>query len=723
MGTRRVVALAILACGVVHAEPLPDRTDRVIGLARVWAKVKLFHPYLAYKDLDWDAPLIAAIPRAEAATTVAEYRAALQDMLAALHDPVTRLVDAPASKPPTGDWLTTPAPGVLRVGVAALVGTDDLMQVYESGGKVVALAAKAKALVVDLRGAKHDPAMLAISQLAVAFPPATEWPLERSLEHRGYRSQADQISEQYDTTFVTSLSHPQTGSQGAVPHVVFVLDRASAIPSAALALQAAGRATLVSDGPLDEANAVTTTTVALPAGLVAQVRIGELLWSPPAPDIVAKSAEVDARALAIATSAPATARPRAHAAPALPLPRARDDLDYADRPYPARELRMLGAIEMWAVIDSVYPYRYLIADWDAALRDGLAHVAAAKDRDAYLDALREMGAAIGDGHVAVLAAHPDPTSRSTAPVDTRLIDGKLTAIRVLDKATIAVGDVIETIDGAPAAARLAALRKVTSAGTDESRDQMAAGRVLRGRDGTAVKLGLRDARGALREVSVVRTIANAKALWDDPPPGAHWKKLDGGRVGYVDLNGLTVAEVPAMFDDFKATRAIVFDMRGYPNATGPAIVPRINTNHATHGNEYLTPLASGRGDPHDQRARYFEELPALPKDASLYRGKVVVLIDDRAVSQAEDTCMQFEAAASPTFVGSPTHGTDGGVTYARLPGGLRFRFTGQEIRHADGRQLQRIGIQPQVVVRPTLAGIRAGKDEVLDRALAWISSH
>jgi C-terminal processing protease CtpA/Prc len=52
-----------------------------------------------------------------------------------------------------------------------------------------------------------------------------------------------------------------------------------------------------------------------------------------------------------------------------------------------------------------------------------------------------------------------------------------------------------------------------------------------------------------------------------------------------------------------------------------------------------------------------------------------------------------------------------------LPGGLYVSFTGHDVRHADGRQLQRIGLQPQVSVRPTAAGIRAGRDEVLERAL------
>jgi hypothetical protein len=52
----------------------------------------------------------------------------------------------------------------------------------------------------------------------------------------------------------------------------------------------------------------------------------------------------------------------------------------------------------------------------------------------------------------------------------------------------------------------------------------------------------------------------------------------------------------------------------------------------------------------------------------------------------------------------------------QLPRTSKWRYTGR----ADGRQLQRVGLVPHLRVEPTIAGIRAGRDEVLDRALAWI---
>ena len=73
-----------------------------------------------------------------------------------------------------------------------------------------------------------------------------------------------------------------------------------------------------------------------------------------------------------------------------------------------------------------------------------------------------------------------------------------------------------------------------------------------------------------------------------------------------------------------------------------------------------------------------------------------MLIDERAISQAEHTGLFFKAANNTTFVGSSTIGANGDVTTFLLPGGLRVSFTGHDVRWPDGRQLQRIGLVPDV---------------------------
>src|SRR5687768_333098 len=66
------------------------RLSRLAGLAKVWGTVKYFHPYLAYRNIDWDKALVAAIPKVNAAKTPQEYDSAINEMLAALNDTSTR---------------------------------------------------------------------------------------------------------------------------------------------------------------------------------------------------------------------------------------------------------------------------------------------------------------------------------------------------------------------------------------------------------------------------------------------------------------------------------------------------------------------------------------------------------------------------------------------------------------------------------------------------------
>jgi C-terminal processing protease CtpA/Prc len=103
----------------------------------------------------------------------------------------------------------------------------------------------------------------------------------------------------------------------------------------------------------------------------------------------------------------------------------------------------------------------------------------------------------------------------------------------------------------------------------------------------------------------------------------------------------------------------------------------------------------------------------LPRsDKWKYKGRTVILIDERAISQAEHTGLFFEAANGTRFIGSPSSGTNGDVTSFSVPGGISISFSGQSVRHADGRQLQRIGLVPDVLTRPTIRGIQSGRDEV-----------
>jgi len=225
---------------------------------------------------------------------------------------------------------------------------------------------------------------------------------------------------------------------------------------------------------------------------------------------------------------------------------------------------------------------------------------------------------------------------------------------------------------------------------------------------------VRGADGATRTVKVARirnpSIAREGDIWHVLP----------GNIGYVDLTRLTVEQVAEMFTAMKDTKAIIFDMRGYPNRTGWSIAPRLNTKKVTSGAIFRRPQLSESADFVTETTFSFEQ--ALPKtEEAIYKGRTVMLIDERAMSQAEWTGLVFEAASGTKFIGSNSAGAVGDRATVVLPGGINVTFTGHDVRHIDGRQVQRIGLVPDVAVRPTIAGIRQGRDEVLERAIAYVN--
>lgn len=705
----------------------PDRMARLVGLAAVWLEARVAHPAMLRGAVELDAAAVAAIPKVEAATTKQAYAAAIAGMLAVFNDPATRVEDPDAAPAPPSvpvQPLEQPAP---RLAVVTLAALADPATRGAAGTLIATLPEKLKGaeiVVFDLRapGLEHSVQMF-VDNAAAALPAVEKWSISRSIMHHGFRTQEGYTSGGYSSEY--ALAPRTTWQRGGpgVAHVVFVADARTPLPDVALGLQASGKATIASAEPLTDAPTAATRDVDLPWGLVARVRAEDVMM----PDGTAITADVTIPAKAsphafgveLGKQLVAGGKPPPHrTGPAVPaaLPSPRDDRDWPEAPLPPRELRVFAAIRAHGLLSRFYPYLDLVPGWDARLGPAILAAEAATDAKAYREALLGLGAHLRDGHVNVFSL-PQPR-RGRPWLEVRLVERRpiVTAIRdpELEKLGVRLGDEILALDGGPIDRRRAELRPITTAGTAAALENLVLSRALGGPPEQPVVLELRGADGKPRTVTLPRDRP------EPPPPPAHWKLL-AGDIGYADLRQLLTSEVDAMFAALGKTRGLVLDLRGYPKGTAWPMAPHLNVKRAEYGAMFTQPLVAALEGAGSQRrgTTFFQPLPQDPTKP-VYTGRVAVLIDDRAISQAEHTCLFFEAAAGATFVGAPTHGTNGDITVMRLPGGLRMTFTGQAVRHVDSRQLQQLGIQPTIPAAPTIAGVRAGKDEVLDRAVSWI---
>src|SRR4029079_7974381 len=132
------------------------------------------------------------------------------------------------------------------------------------------------------------------------------------------------------------------------------------------------------------------------------------------------------------------------------------------------------------------------------------------------------------------------------------------------------------VDGEDARARLARYAALISASTPQGLADKAAVSFMNGPVGSTVRLKLGGGSGREREVTLSRKAEDYTTLYHRERTGDVVKLL-AGNIGYVDLDRLTIPMVDDMFEKLKNTRAIVFDMRGYPNGTVWAIAPRLSS--------------------------------------------------------------------------------------------------------------------------------------------------
>ena len=702
-----------------------DEVERLATLTKVWATVKYVHPFLMQREVDWDGAFVRAVPRVRAAGTDEAMASAIAAMLAELNDPATRVVTKrPAVKHDSiplfrwdGDVL------IINLGPYLLSPEGDAFY-FESRRTLTGEIARAKRVLVDMRFQPDDPERIgqiawAASTIASAFTnePLTA-PASHQVFHSSYRPQSGSTSGGYFSGFIAVPGSALTAAKTAPELTAIVTDAVTPIADAVLALRAAGKAFIVSDRPLGDETIIATTPVPLHGSALAMIRTEVMPAAAGGSDVVAADPFAEALSMLKAGRRP-PARAVSNAAASIE-PKWAPDPTYSDMTYPDVEYRLLAAARIWSVIHYFYPYKGLIGDWDAVLPAFIPRFIGANDADAYASAVLEMVAHVHDGH-SFAFGHPSVPKligEWYLPLRVRAVENRFAVVEkrpgLPDDADVKAGDVVVSIDGEPFRARVERLSALATASTETARVNRLATIALAGPKESTATLELRGADGSVRTVKIPRVAAA-------PPPrgGQSYRVLDGN-IGYADLTTLTVSEVDAMFDSLGKTRAIIFDMRGYPNGTAWSIAPRINTRDAKVGATFRRNQIYGGPPGETASGFYFEQ--QLPKsDKPKYTGKTVMLIDDRAISQAEHTGLFFEAASDITFIGTPTAGANGDVTNFTVPGGFRVSFTGHDVRHADGRQLQRVGIQPHIEVAPTLRGLREGRDEVLERAVQHIN--
>jgi C-terminal processing protease CtpA/Prc len=401
---------------------------------------------------------------------------------------------------------------------------------------------------------------------------------------------------------------------------------------------------------------------------------------------------------------------------------------YAD-PFPSSELRALAAFKIWGVFHYFFAYRDLMdEDWDALLPQFLPRLLAAKDALEYNLTIAEWLTHAADSF-AQARSETLTNYFGEAPVGLRLriVEKHVVVTEILDPAAsqsgVKIGDIIKAVDNETLVNRFKRESQYVPASTPQRQAVDVITRILNGKEGSAAQLTMEDPAGVRKDVSLKRSRRFAELL-NATTPGEPSKLLRDG-IGYADLTRLKTSEVDAMFEKFRNARAIIFDMRGEPAEDSfSAVAARLSSEPdipaaIVTGSIVAVPDLP-QGSVASPSSSYFFVQTISNSSQWKYKNRTVMLVDERTINAGERAGLFLEAANKTEFVGAPTAGAYSVVTNFTIPGGVTISLSGQDIRHANGGKLQRLGLQPNLNAAPTLAGIRNGKDEVLEKALDFL---
>lgn len=730
-------ATLLLAPLPLGAQTVPSPSDERVGdLVRTWYFARLFHPAAADP-----AVLDASFAANVAAAREAPDDAVLARVIATMLSP---LGDAPTSTPAPTSATKSPDPAFRAVGdipIASCTGIAALMMANgtpDEAIRPVAALIEARGLVLDCRGfavvqpneddgARYYQAYHFRNWLTGAIGSRLTRPLpagaQRLRYHDGYATELGSTSGGYTSGTLDAALPPFPGTGGPaarkmLPLVVLVDQSTPNVTEFFAPLQAAGLARIVAQG---DAGSGSTYRLRLKHASV-DVRTGDYVYPDGRlglrPDACVAAGRDD-EALKVAITALAGSRVPAcpNAAPSqspATTPRALEPLGLGER--------MIALGKWWGAIEYFYPYKGLLDQpWGPVLDAAVPSFLSAETRTAYDDAMLILAAKVQDTHVNVrgIQASSFGQKRFSPALYVRPVEKGFAIAGLHDPALasrVRVGDEIVTVDGRTPAEIMAEARRYMGPSTPQSLAGLMSIYLLAGGEKSDAKLTLRRAGGATVEATLPRAMRAGLASQRPADTSPTWKRI-APDIGYIDLARLPLADADTAVDQLLGTRGLVLDLRGYPQGTAWTIAPRIATEANTGAVNALfrRPQYLGPSKPQEAMVSFEQRLPTTTKPR--YTGKVVVLIDDRAISQSEHSAMMFAAARPVTFVGTPTTGANGDVTNVVVPGGLSVSFSGHDVRHPDGRQLQRIGIQPDIRVAPTWQGLRAGRDEVLEAGL------
>jgi C-terminal processing protease CtpA/Prc len=384
---------------------------------------------------------------------------------------------------------------------------------------------------------------------------------------------------------------------------------------------------------------------------------------------------------------------------------------------PKRNLRyerLAGIVITWNVFQHFYPYSHDVkTDWNAALTEALENASKNESQLAFLETLNKMIAHLQDGQAG--AYLPADFSRMyLPPVNWDWIQNQLVITDVYEKTLddVHVGDVVMEVEDIKAEEALQIKERTISAATKGWLRFRALEELLRGREKSKISLKVkRDRPNVFYYETISRTAFSPKYYGYIEKQKKQSGEIEKG-IYYLNLDLTPMAEINRLMPELQKAQGIICDLRGSPKGIH-VLIGHLVKEKITSLEIWVPQVIYPDYENVTYKKMKWQVEPLEP----FLTAKMIFIADSRAIDYAEAILSFIRQYKLGTIVGQPTAGTSGGTNSFYLFGEYLVRWTGMKVVNHDGSPHHGIGIIPNILVERTLKGVKAGRDEFLEKAI------
>ena len=401
----------------------------------------------------------------------------------------------------------------------------------------------------------------------------------------------------------------------------------------------------------------------------------------------------------------------------------KNENSYSSMKYPDAGFRLLSLYRYWNIIQYLFPYKNLIEeDWKNVLEEFIPKFINAKNETEYTLAVLEIIGRINDTHANIWGGNQVLNNHfglRYASVELKFIENKAVVTAYYDEKSgketgLEIGDVISAINNRTVEEIVKERIKFSPASNYPTKLRDIASNLLRTND---TIINIEFIRADKRESKTLKTFSTKEInIYSKYQVKDTCFKLINKDIAYISNGTLKREYLTEIWKEIENTKGLIIDIRNYPsdfpiydlsNYLMPKTTPFVKfTNGSIESPGLFT---------------FTKSLNAGKKNKRYYKGKVVILINEISQSSAEFHTMAYRVNPNSTVIGSTTAGADGNVSQFFLPGGISTMISGIGVYYPDGKETQRIGIVPDIDLKPTIKGLIESRDELLEKAIEVIN--